>query len=143
MLELCWIHPSLVGLDPSDFETTGPLKCSECPRECWGPFGIVAVVIYGVADIEWLEGRVWITELLLVFLMAAYFFFMAIETALVDTSSRISKIVEVHSDMLVDLLVMLAVMFNVVAPSSTLEGLPVVTVLVGEATLAVIGSCHG
>ena len=50
------VHPSLVGLDPSDFETTGPLEYSECPRECWGPFGIVTVVIYGVADIEWLEG---------------------------------------------------------------------------------------
>ena len=31
---LCWIHPPLVGLDPSKFETMGPLKCSERPREC-------------------------------------------------------------------------------------------------------------
>ena len=75
--------------------------------------------------------------------MAAYFFFMAIEAALVDMSSCISKIIEVHSDILVDLLVVLAVMFNVVAPSSALEGLPVVAVLVGEATLAAIGSCRG
>ena len=58
-------------------------------------------------------------------------------------SSRILEIVEVHSDVLVDLLVMLAVMFDAVAPSSTLEGLPIVTMLVGEATLAAIGSGHG
>jgi len=32
-------------------------------------------------------------------------------------------------------------MFNVVAPSSALEGLPIVMVLVGEATWAMIGSC--
>ena len=46
-----------------------------------------------------------------------------------------------HSDVLVDLLIALAVMFNAVAPRSTLEGLPVVVVLVGEATWAAIGSC--
>jgi len=69
---------------------------------------------------------------LLVLLATAYFFFMAAKAAFVDMSSRISKIVEVQSDVLVDLLVMLAVMFNAVAPSSTLEGLPVVAVLVGE-----------
>ena len=72
---------------------------------------------------------------------AAYFIFMATEVAFVDTSSCISEIVEVHSDILVDLLVGLAVMFNVVAPSSALEGLSVVVVLVGEATWAAIGSC--
>ena len=66
---------------------------------------------------------------------------MAIEAAFVDMSSCISKIVEVHSDVLVNLLVVLAVMFNVVAPSSTLEGLPVVAVLVGEATWVAIRSC--
>ena len=66
---------------------------------------------------------------------------MAIEAALVDTSSCISEIVEVHSDILVDLLVMLAVMFNAIASSSALEGLPIIAVLVGEATLAAIGSC--
>ena len=59
---------------------------------------------------------------------------MVTKAAFIDTSSCISEIVEVHSDVLVDLLVMLAVMFNAVAPSSTLEGLPVVAVLVGEAT---------
>ena len=78
---------------------------------------------------------------MLVLLAVMYFFFMAIEAVFVDTLSCISKIVEVHSDVLVDLLVMLAVMFDAVAPSSALERLPVVTVLVGEATLAAIGSC--
>ena len=66
---------------------------------------------------------------------------MATEAALIDTSSCVSKIVEVRSDVLVDLLVVLARVFNAVAPSSPLEGLSIVTVLVGEATLAAIGSC--
>ena len=74
---------------------------------------------------------------MLILLVAAYFFFMAAKAAFVDTSSCISEIVEVHSDVLV----VLAVVFNVVAPSSALEGLPVVAVLVGEVTLAAIGSC--
>ena len=68
---------------------------------------------------------------------------MMTEAALVDTSSCISEIIEVHSDVLVDLLVVLAVMFNAVAPSSTLEGLPIVVVFIGEATWTVIGSRHG
>ena len=80
---------------------------------------------------------------MLVLLAAAYFFIMATEAAFVDTSSCISEIVEVHSDVLVDLLAGLAVMFNAVAPSSALEGLPVVAVLVGEATWAAIGSLRG
>ena len=66
---------------------------------------------------------------------------MATEAAFIDTSSCISKIVEVHSDIQVDLLVVLAMMFNAVAPSSALEGLSIVAVLVGEATWAAIGSC--
>ena len=41
-----------------------------------------------------------------------------------------------HSDVLVDLLVMLARVFDVVAPSSPLEGLSIIAVLVGEMTLA-------
>jgi len=53
-----------------------------------------------------------------VLLAAAYFFFMATEAAFVDTSSCISEIVEVHSNVLVDLLVMLAKVFDAVAPSS-------------------------
>ena len=78
---------------------------------------------------------------MLVLLTVAYFFFMARKTALIDTSSRVSEIIEVHSDVLVDLLVVLAVMFDAVAPSSTLEGLPIIAVLVGEVTLPAIGSC--
>ena len=80
---------------------------------------------------------------MLVLLAAAYFFFMATKAAFVDTSLCIPEVVEVYSDVLVDLLVMLAVMFNVVAPSSVLGRLPVVTVLVGEATWAAIGSWLG
>ena len=75
-------------------------------------------------------------------LLAVAYFFMAIEATFVDTLLRISKIVEVHSDILVDLLVMLVVMSNAVAPSSTLEGLPIIAVLVGEATWAAIRSWH-
>ena len=75
---------------------------------------------------------------MLVLLAVAYFFFMATKAAFVDMSSRISEIVEVHSNVLIDLLVMLVVMFNAVAPSSALEGLPIVAVLVGEATLAAV-----
>ena len=77
---------------------------------------------------------------MLVLLAAVYFFFMATEAVFVDTLSCISEIVEVHPDVLVDLLVVLAVMFDAVAPSSALETLPVVAVLVGEATWAAIGS---
>ena len=66
-----------------------------------------------------------------------YFIFMVTEAAFIDTSSCISEIVEVHLDFLVGL----AVMFNAVALSSTLEGLPVVMALIGEATWAAIGSC--
>ena len=61
-------------------------------------------------------------------------------TALVDTSSRVSKIVEVDLDVLVDLLVVLARVFDAVAPSSPLEGLPIIAVLVGETTWAAIRS---
>ena len=57
---------------------------------------------------------------MLILLAAAYFIFMAIEAAFVDTSSRISEIVEVHSDVLVDLLVGFVMMFNAVADESRL-----------------------
>ena len=80
---------------------------------------------------------------MLVLLVAAYFFFMATKAVFVDTSSCISEIVDVHSDVLVDLLVVLAVMFDVVAPSFALEGLPIIAVLVGEATWAAIRSLRG
>ena len=78
---------------------------------------------------------------MLVLLELAYFIFMATEAAFIDVSSCISKIVDVHSDVLVDLLIALAVMFDAVAPRSALEGLPVVAVLVGEATWVAIKSC--
>ena len=74
-------------------------------------------------------------------LLAVAYFIIATKAAFVDTSSCILEIVEVHSDVLVNLLVMLAVMFVVVAPCSTQEGLPIIMVLVGEATWAAIGSC--
>ena len=75
--------------------------------------------------------------------MAAYFFFMATETSLVDMLSCISEIIELHSDVLVDLLVMLARVFDTVAPSCPLEGLSIVAMLVDEATWAAIESCGG
>ena len=71
---------------------------------------------------------------MLILLTVVYFFFMARKMALVDTSSRILEIVEVHSDVLVNLLVVLVVMFDTVAPSSPLEGLSVVAVLVNKMT---------
>ena len=55
---------------------------------------------------------------MLILLMAAYFFFMARKTALVDTLSRISEIVEVCSDVLVDFLVVLARVVDAVAHST-------------------------
>ena len=50
------------------------------------------------------------------------FIFLATESAFVDAPSCISTIVEMHPDVLVDLLVVLAVMFSVITPSSTLGG---------------------
>ena len=46
--------------------------------------------------------------------MVAYFFYMATEVALVNTSSCVSEIIEVHSDILVDLLVVLVKMLDAV-----------------------------
>ena len=54
---------------------------------------------------------------MLVLLTAAYFFFVARETALVDMMSRVSEIVDVRSDVLVDFLVVLARVVDAVAPS--------------------------
>ena len=109
----------------------------EHPRKCWGPFGVVVgVEIYSIAGVEWLKTQVWVFILLLVLLMVAYFFFMVREMVPIDITSRISKIVEVNPD-IPDVL---AVMFGVVDPSFAQEGLPIVAVLVGQATLAAIGS---
>ena len=57
---------------------------------------------------------------MLVLLTAAHFLFMATKAAFVDTSSCISEIVEVHPDVLVNLLVKLTVMFNAVSLGSAL-----------------------
>ena len=65
-----------------------------------------------------------------------YFVFMAIEAAFVDTSSCILEIVEVHMDVLVNLLVMLARVVDAVAPSSHLERMSIIVVLVNETTSA-------
>ena len=46
--------------------------------------------------------------------MPAYFLFMARETSPVDMTSRVSKIVDVRSDILVDFLIMLARVVDVV-----------------------------
>ena len=80
---------------------------------------------------------------MLVLLTVAYFFFMVTKTTLVDTSSCVLEMFEVHSNILVDLLVMLAWVFNVVAISSPMEGLSVIVVLVGETTWATIRSWRG
>ena len=49
---------------------------------------------------------------MLILLTAACFFFMVTKEALVDTSSCISEIIEVHSDVLVDLPAVLAKVFD-------------------------------
>ena len=51
----------------------------------------------------------------------AYFFFMATEATLLDTPSCIPKVTEVHTSVLFDLLVVLAMMLGTVAPDSPLE----------------------
>ena len=57
---------------------------------------------------------------MLVLLAVAYFFFMATEATLLDTPSCIPKVTEVHSSVLFDLLVVLAMMLGVVASDSPL-----------------------
>ena len=73
---------------------------------------------------------------MLVLLTATYFFFIARKMALVDTSPRISEIVKVCSNVLVDFLVVLARVVDAVTPSSHLKGLSIIALLVGEMTLA-------
>ena len=58
---------------------------------------------------------------MLVLLAVAYFFFMATKAAFINKSSCILEIVEVHSNVLFDLLVVLAMVFGAVAPGSPLE----------------------
>ena len=55
---------------------------------------------------------------MLILLTAMYFFFMVTKVALVDTSSCVSEIIVVRSDVLVGLLVVLEKVFDAVAPSS-------------------------
>ena len=56
---------------------------------------------------------------MLVLLVVTYFFFMATEATFLDTSLCIPEVAEVHSDVPVNPLVMLAKVFNAIAPSST------------------------
>ena len=58
---------------------------------------------------------------MLVLLATSYFIFMVPETSLIDTPSCIPKVTEVHSSVLFDLLVVLAMMLGAVALSSPLE----------------------
>ena len=52
---LSWVHPSFIGLDSGDFETTGPLKRSERPGERWGPFRVVGADISSIAGDDRLQ----------------------------------------------------------------------------------------
>ena len=52
---LSWVHPSFVGLDSSDFETTGPLERSERPGERGGPFWVVGGDISSIAGDDQLQ----------------------------------------------------------------------------------------
>jgi len=53
---LCPIHPSFVGLDPSDLKSTGPPKCLESPCESLRPLRVVDPVVCSVAISDRLEG---------------------------------------------------------------------------------------
>ena len=57
---------------------------------------------------------------MLVLLAAVYFFFMATKVMLLDTPSCTPKVTEVHSSVLFDVLVVLAMMLGAVAPGSSL-----------------------
>ena len=59
---------------------------------------------------------------MLILLAAAYFIFMATKATLLDTPSCIPEIAEVHSSVLFNLLVVLAMVLGAVAPNSTMEG---------------------
>ena len=96
----------------------GTLECSECSRECSGPFRIITVGIDGIAGVKWLEGCIWITKFLLAFLMSAYFLLMTREMVPIDMTSCIPEVVDVCSDILIDFLVMLVMVVDTVSPSS-------------------------
>ena len=59
---------------------------------------------------------------MLVLLAAMYFLFMAAKATLIDTPLCIPEVTEVHSSVLFDLLIVLAMVFGAVPPCSTLEG---------------------
>ena len=77
--------------------------------------------------------------------MATYFFFMVREMVPVNMTSRVLEIVDVCLDILVDFLVVLARVVDAVPPSSPLEGLSIVTLLIGKTASvgAAIGSWRG
>ena len=76
--------------------------------------------------------------------MPAYFLFMARETTPINIASCVPEIVDVCSDILVDFLVVLARVVDAVPPSSPLEGLSIIMLLIGEMASAgaAIGSWH-
>ena len=92
----------------------GPLECSKCSHECSGSFGIITVGIDGIASVKWLEGYIRITKFLLVFLTLAYVLLMPRETAPIDMTSCIPKVVDVCLDILIDFLVVLATVVDMV-----------------------------
>ena len=61
---------------------------------------------------------------------------MARETTPINIASCVPEIVDVCSDILVDFLVVLARVVDAVPPSSPLEGLSAITVLVGKMAYA-------
>ena len=61
---------------------------------------------------------------------------MARETTPINMTSCILEIIDVRSDILVDFLVVLAREVDAVPPSSPLEGLSIITLLIGETTSA-------
>ena len=70
---------------------------------------------------------------------------MAPEAMLIDTPSCILEVVDVCSNILIDFLVGLARVVDTVPPSSDLEELSIITMLVGEmaSTGVAIGTWHG
>ena len=58
---------------------------------------------------------------MLILLTAAHFIFMVTEATLLDAPSCIPEVTEVHSSVLFDVLVVLAMVFGAVSPSSPLE----------------------
>ena len=58
------------------------------------------------------------------------------ETAPIDMTSCIPEVVDVCSDILIDFLVVLVRVVDMVPPSSPLEGLSIITMLVGETAFA-------